>query len=99
MGAAGQERAVAEGSFGVAQTAHGAEKQDAEMRRQIARAAEQLTIVSAVGAFATLMLTLRFAWSASSTYVGAVVTGALWLLAVVGACVGGVAKQASEPEL
>ena len=69
------------------------------MRRQIARAAEQLTIASAVGSFATLLCTLRFAWSVSSMYAGAVVTGVLALLAVVGACVGRLAKHASEPEL
>ena len=68
------------------------------MRRQIARAAEQLTIASAVGSFATLLCALKFAWSGSSMYAGAVVTGVLALLAIVGACVGKVAKQASEPE-
>jgi len=69
------------------------------MRRQIARAAEKLTIASAVGAFAMLLFTLRFAWSISSMHAGAVMTGVLALLAVVGASVGRVAKQASEPEL
>lgn len=69
------------------------------MRRQIARAAEKSTIASAVGAIATLLFTLRFAWSVSSMYAGAVVTAVLGLLTIVGACVGTVAKQASEPEL
>ena len=69
------------------------------MGRQIARVAEQLTIASAVAAFAMLLFTLRFAWSISSMYAGAVVTGVLGLLAVVGACVGRAVKQASEPEL
>lgn len=68
------------------------------MRRQIARAAEQLTIASAVGSFAMLLCTLKFAWSVSSMCAGAVMAAVLALLAVVGACVGKVAKQASEPE-
>lgn len=69
------------------------------MRRQIARAAERLTIASAVAAFATLLFTLRFTWSTSSMYAGFVVTGVLGLLAVFGALVSRATKQASEREL
>ena len=68
------------------------------MRRQIARAAENLTIASAVGAFATLLFTLSSLGQFRRCTL-ALVTAVLGLLAIVGACVGTVAKQASEPEL
>jgi hypothetical protein len=66
------------------------------MRRQIARAAEHFFVVSGIGAFATLLFTLKFAWSMSSMYTGAAVTGALSLLAVASACIFKLANRGSD---
>jgi len=67
------------------------------MKSQVATVGERIVVACSIGAFATLLFTLKFAWSAFAMYVGFAVSGLLGALAVIGIFVVKLASRSSIP--